>query len=247
MSDLSRKELKRPDAILENLREGYSWTSHHLKLVVGLFVLIFLVISIWTLGQQFIHHREEKGLSAYYKANEALDKKKGELATKKEKSKDLIKDLDLEIKDLEKVASGSTKSKATFLTYLTLGDLYNENKKYDVASGHYEKALNIAPNRFYKILALYNLGYSYELSGQYDKAIDTFKKMTEFKKQRVGLWTMGYRPNAFWISSAYFGIGRCYEKLQKRDEAKDSYLKVSDEFPNTQYADRGKAYAQLVQ
>ena len=40
-SELSRKELKRPDVILVNLREGYHWVENNLKTLVWISAVIF--------------------------------------------------------------------------------------------------------------------------------------------------------------------------------------------------------------
>jgi len=47
-SELSRKELKRPDVILVNLREGYHWVENNLKTLVWIAAVIFGAMVIWT-------------------------------------------------------------------------------------------------------------------------------------------------------------------------------------------------------
>ncbi len=243
-SHIDRKELKRPDVVLTELREGYHWVEKHIRSVVIIFAVLFGGLAIWTLSNHYVGQKEDKALSSFYTAEKSLEKKRQELLSKK--LKDTLKELHQEMAQIETVAQQFPKSKAAFLSYLKLGDLSSEQKQYSEALGYYEKALKLSNGKFYKILVLYNLGYMNEILGQCDKAIEWFNKITSYQKQRFLLWTLGYRPNAFWLSSAYFGIGRCYEKQKQPEAAKEAYLRVSDEFPNTPYADQGRAFAELV-
>ena len=247
-SHLDRKELKRPDVVLTELREGYRWVEDHIRSVVIIFAILFGGLAIWILGSHTVGQKEAKALSSFYTAEKNLEKKRQEVNLKKSKDKniDTLKELNQEIVQIETVTHQFPKSKAAFLSYLKLGDLFSEQKQYPEALGQYEKALKLSNGKFYKILVLYNLGYMNELLGQCDKAVEWFNQITSYQKQRFLLWTFGYRPNAFWLSSAYFGIGRCYEKQKQPEAAKEAYLRVSDEFPNTPYADQGRALAELV-
>ena len=205
---------------------------------------------IWTVTNLYQDKKEGKALSAFYGAEKNVEKKRGEILKgtkdKKKNTSDVLAALPQELFELKAVTQKFPKSQAAFLAYLKLGELYSQEKKYTDALSFYEKALPLAHNKFYKILVTYNLGYLYELSQDYPKAIEWYRKITEYKKQRILLWTVGYRPNAFWIASAYFGLGRSYEKLKKVAEAKEMYLHVADEFPNTTFADKGHAFAQLL-
>lgn len=247
-SHLDRKELKRPDAVLAELREGYHWVEDHIRSVVIIFSVLFGGLAVWTLGGHTLNQKEDKALSSFYRAEKNLEKKRHELDLEKSKDKniDILIELHQEMDQLKTVLKTFSKSKAAFLSYLKLGDLFSEQKHYPEALEHYEKALKLSNGKFYKILVLYNLGYMNELLGHYDKAIEWFNQITSYQKQRFLLWTFGYRPNAFWLSSAYFGIGRCYEKQKQPEAAKEAYLRVSDEFPSTNYADQGRAFAELV-
>lgn len=245
---LDRKELKRPDVILTELREGYHWVEDHIRSVVIIFAILFGGLAVWTLGGHYLGQKEDKALSSFYTAEKNLEKKRQELDLKKSKDKNIniLKELNQEIVQIEAVTQKFPKSKAAFLGFLKLGDIFSEQKQHQEALGYYGKALKLSNGKFYKILVLYNMGYMNELLGQYDKAIEWFNKITSYQKQRFLLWTFGYRPNAFWLSSAYFGIGRCYEKQKQPEAAKEAYLRVSDEFPSTSYADQGRAFSELV-
>ena len=244
MTHFDRKELKRPDVVLTELREGYHWVEDHIRSVVILFAVLFGGLALWTVIHTYTSKKEAQALSSFYTAEKKLENKRQELTSKK--SIDILKELHPEIVEMETLTQTFPKSKAAFLSYLKLGDLFSEQKRYPDALGYYEKSLKLSNGKFYKILVLYNLGYMNELLGQCDKAIEWFTQITSYQKQRFLLWTFGYRPNVFWLSSAYFGIGRCYEKQKQAEAAKEAYLRVSDEFPNTPYADQGRALAELI-
>lgn len=229
-SDFNRKLLKRPDAFLSRLREGYQWSQNNFTKVISFVGVLLGVISIGIIFNYTQDKKEEKLLSSFYE----IEKKMNQNNTEND------------LAQLTKLAEKNPKTKAAFFSYLKAANISGELKKYMNAIAYYEKAFNLTSDYFYKLLILQNLGYMHELSGEYAKAIGWYEKITEFKKQRIGLWTVGYRPNVFWLSCAYFGIGRCYEKLNQKENAKDAYLKVSDEFSNTIYADRARAYALLL-
>ncbi|MBI4040694.1 MAG: tetratricopeptide repeat protein, partial [Deltaproteobacteria bacterium] len=150
------------------------------------------------------------------------------------------------IDDFKKITAAHVGSQAALLAYLKIGNFYAEQGRLDEAILAYQAALNSTDQRFYKILIYYNLGYLQEQKGNHEQAIGWFKKITDMKKQRLLFWSIGYRPNVFWLSQAYFGMGRCYDQLKQVELAKDAYLRISDEFPNTPYADQAQVHAQFV-
>lgn len=238
-SEFNRKLLKRPDIFLARLREIYQWAENNLEKVIAIGAVVFVILGGWAAIDYTQDKKEEKLLSSFYGIEKKIDQKRS-------KNIKPLKELESELGEINQIIQKNPKSKAAFFSYLKLGDIHAEQKDYSSAFLFYEKALGLTSNHFYKLLVLYNLGYTAELGGDCTKAIEWFSKITSFKKQRIGLWTTGYRPNVFWISSAHFGIGRCYEKLNQIEQAKDFYLKVSDEFPNTVYADRARAYAFML-
>lgn len=227
MSDeLSRKILKRPDVVLEHLKKGYQWGQENLKTVLTMCVVLFVALAVGIALDQWQKSKEEDSLSAFYQIESGTEQKG--------------------ISAFQQVIQKHPKSKGAHLAYLKLGELYSEQKKWKEAADVYEAALKLSRDRFYRLLGYYNLGYIHEMAGECDKAVSYFQKITGIKKTRILLWTFGSRPNAFWLSSAYFGIGRCYEKLSRLAEAKETYLRVADEFPDTAYADKARAYARQV-
>ena len=201
-SEFSRKELKKPDVVLTRLRSGYEWVDSHMHIVALLAVVIFIGAAIWARVDYFSQVQEEKALSSYYKAEKNLDKKKADLELKKNTDKkpvDILSQLNTEIAELKGATQKYPKSKAALLEELKLGDLYFHEKKYTEAISFYQNAFKMSPNTFYKILCLYNLGYLYELSLDYPKAIEWYSKITAYKKQRILLLSIEFNQYIWWL------------------------------------------------
>ncbi|MBI3018464.1 MAG: hypothetical protein HYY61_01015, partial [Deltaproteobacteria bacterium] len=86
---LDRKGLKRPDAVLAELREGYHWVEKHIRSVVIIFAILFGGLAVWTVGSHYLGQKEDKALSGFYSAEKNLEKKRQELNLKKSKDKNI--------------------------------------------------------------------------------------------------------------------------------------------------------------
>jgi len=239
---LSRKQLKRPDAVLAGLRRWYTWAEDNLHTIIFIGAGLFVAAGFWVLTDSHFKKKELKSLSAYYLSDKAFEKKRRELKA----DKDILSKMSLEVQGLKQVSQDFPKTKASIMSLLKVGDFFVKHQKYAEAVVTYTEALGQAKSQFFKVLLYYNLGYAHEFLNQYDEAIANFRKITEFNKTRVVFWSFGERPSTFWLSSAYFGIGRCFEKSKRSSEAKQSYMQIVDEFPNTQFADQAQALVHLV-
>lgn len=246
MSDkLNRKVLKRPDAILTRLREGYRWAEDNLHKIILIGGVIFVAAAIWVFAENRMASKKEASIVAFYEAGKVFDKKREALP--KETKLSLVEALKTEIQSIDEIGMAYPKSQGALLGYLKMGDFYAEQGAYPQAVSYYQKALGCGNNQFYTVLVYYNLGYLYELSKDYEQSLKHFERITEFNKTRIIFWSFGNRPNAFWLSAAYFGMGRAYEKLGRIEEAQNAYLRVFDEFPNTPFADKAESLAWLVE
>jgi len=242
--EYARKFLKRPDALLQSLREGFEWTGRNLRFLLTISILIFVSSAIWVLASHYTTKRAESALWNFYVAQKEFDKKRLEL--KEKKTTNLREVLREELKKLEGVHEKHPSSKGALLSLLTLGDFFSGEKTYKDAIMYYEKAKAIADHPFYNILIFYNLGFLHEMVGDLSKAIDYYMKITALNKRRILFWSFGYRPNTFWLTSAYFGIGRCHERLNNPSAAREMYQRISDEFPDSAYADKAESFALLL-
>lgn len=241
---LDRKEMKRPDAVLKSLQEGFEWSQLHLNTLLIIAIAVFLAAVCWVGFHSYHAKKEEKATLVVNTAQQKFNQKFEEL--KKSKKENIIEGLSSELKELHEASDTFPKTQATLLSNLKLGDFYLEQKRFSEAETAYEQVLHSGKHPLYKVLLFHNLGYLFEISGNYSKAIEYFEKITQMQKKRILFWFYGYRPNAFWLSSAYFGMGRCYEKMGKFSEAKEMYGRVENQFAQTLFADKAQGLVSLV-
>ena len=239
-----RKELKRPDAVLKSLREGFEWSQGHLTVLVIISIAVFVVAACWIGVSYYRSAKEEKALLSYNEANRKFNQKFQEIS--KTKKDNTAEELKSELNEINEVSETYPKTQASLMANFQLGDFYLEQKKYPEAQWAYERTLKGGVHPFYRVLIYHSLGYLFEASGQYPKAIEYFEKITTMQKKRILFWVFGYRPNAFWVTSALFGIGRCYEKMSRWGDAKEIYTRIENQFAQTAFADRAQALSSLL-
>ena len=90
------------------------------------------------------------------------------------------------LKELERQSNKSTypgyTQRGQLGGYITRGDAYYSQGKYDLAIIVYKKALELDPENVY---ALNNLGSLYYIQGKYDLAISAYKKALEMNPKNV--------------------------------------------------------------
>ena len=90
------------------------------------------------------------------------------------------------LKELERQSNKSTypgyTQRGQLGGYITRGDAYYSQGKYDLAIIVYKKALELDPKNVY---ALNNLGDAYYKQGKYDLAISAYKKALEMNPKNV--------------------------------------------------------------
>jgi tetratricopeptide (TPR) repeat protein len=114
-----------------------------------------------------------------------------------------------------------------------LGTLYYRNQKYDKAIAILTEITNTADKQSKSYSeAIYSLAYSFDLSGQPEKAIETYQKALESVPDDKDLM---------------FNLGRLYFMQNKYDEAVENFLKVLAQQPDDFEANMnvGNAYQQL--
>jgi tetratricopeptide (TPR) repeat protein len=114
-----------------------------------------------------------------------------------------------------------------------LGTLYYRSQKYDKAIAILSEIINTADKQSKAYSdAIYSLAYSYDLSGQPEKALETYQKALEAV------------PND---KDLMFNLGRLYYMQNKYDKAVENFLKVLAIQPDDFDANMnvGNSYQQL--
>lgn len=114
-------------------------------------------------------------------------------------------------------------------TYISLGNIYYNEKNYTEAVKQYELAVKNSPTSSADI---YSLGQGYLAAGRYKDAEAQFKKVIRMT------------PNQY---SGYYGLGQTYSKEGNAVGAVEQFQKVVKLKPNFSnvYVDLGSAYADL--
>ena len=129
------------------------------------------------------------------------------------------------LKELERQSNKSTNpgytQRGQLGGYITRGDAYYSQGKYDLAIVVYKKALELDPKNVY---ALNNLGDAYYKQGKYDLAISAYKKALEMDPKNV------YALN---------NLGDAYLGQSEYNLAISAYKKALEMNPKNVYALKG--------
>ena len=68
------------------------------------------------------------------------------------------------------------------------------------------------------------MGLAYQQKGDYPKAIEHYQKVVE-------------GPDSALIDGALFNLGKLYNQLGKSEESRQAFERLSDEYPESMYAD----------
>jgi tetratricopeptide (TPR) repeat protein len=126
------------------------------------------------------------------------------------------------IQSYQKIIRDFSGTLAAFEAQLKLGDLYQEKGPIHLAIASYEAAVQSAPKKWERLLALYSLGYAYEANKEYPKAIEQFRKAMDLKEGMKGELMLALARNQILAGAP--------------DQAKKTYEQMMSELANTPYA-----------
>ncbi len=204
-----KKELEKPDAILEFLQQASIWVSSHQRQAI-IAVGAFLGIIALFIGITYFSARSEK--IAFTRLTEINQK-----AETGSDQAEILEDYHL----LNKKRGNTVAGEIAGLKY---ADACYAARDFENAITAYQQALSdFKHNNFLKILAVNGLGYAYEAVGDNDRAIEAFKQIID-------------TPHAPIKDKALFNAGRLYESLGDRDSSREMYSRITAEYPNSIYA-----------
>ena len=135
---------------------------------------------------------------------------------------------------LKKAALDFSGTRPGFEAQISLGDLYLDHGDAPKAIPFYEKAVDMAPGKHEKAVALYSLGFAGESAGKYAEAIKAFDK--SLSTADIGL-----------NGDILQGMARSYEQLHDTANARSTYDKIISQLPNTPYAKNAEAFKAQLQ
>jgi tetratricopeptide (TPR) repeat protein len=257
---LDKNEVRKPDVVTEQLKEGFSWTQKHSQTVIGL-VLAFVVLGGgYGIFSYFAEQKELKVQSEFYTVErQYLDKKqKFEEATiaqdkaKKEPAKkdaaeaksestpalasgDIEKDYGTEVKGLKDIIAKYPTSQAAKMAALTLSEIQVSYKLQDQALESLSVLnKNLSGNDLLSALVLSQTG----------------NLMAEKQdcKSAIGEWEKVVKNNAaqFLHDEVQLRMGICYESLSDFKKAEELYGKVSTSKPDSVTGKTAEKYKRLL-
>jgi len=130
------------------------------------------------------------------------------------------------LKEVEQTYAGT---RPAFEAHLKLGDLYYDHGNYAKSLPWFQKAIEAAPGKLEKALALSSLAYTYENLSQHLEAIQTYQKANSLGQPSVK-------------GDLLLGIARCYEALHDSAKARSTYDQILTELPNSEFSKSAELY-----
>ena len=219
---LTRKELlKGPDEFLTFSGRVILYVKEHarpFKVAGGILVgaaLVYLGVNT------YLNYANRKGQeaydAAYYEVIKVKEIKEGDEALKK--SEELF----------SKVITDHRLSKASRLAPLQIAHLKFLEKKYDEAIKLYQGFLKEVPeNKVYQSLGLLALAASYEGQGDFDKAVESLKKILSSSEKSFK-------------EQATLNLARVYALSNRPDKAKETLKEFVEKYKNSPFLSMAKA------
>lgn len=234
----SKKDLKSPDQVTKTLREGFTWTTSHSKMIVTA-VLAFIVIGagisisgylsqkneIATQEKYFAvekiynekRHGFEEAARAEQTATQTKDKKTAPAVDPTKKaSGDLQKDYGTVVPAFEALIAEMPKTTAARMAALNLSNIYVEYKKTDEALRALQKVEKyLDKTEVTSALVYMQIGNAFADKNDCKSAVDAWQKITTSK------------AFSFASNEAKLRMGICYETLNDAIKAEQLYTEVA--------------------
>jgi TolA-binding protein len=124
----------------------------------------------------------------------------------------------------QEIVAKYPRSPSAVMAQYYIGNIYFELKNYDEAAKAYRKFIENYPgNRDLTALVYQRLGYTAEMQGKTQEALDSFKKIVEMKGMKNQ-------------DQALFEIGRLYEKMGQQNVAIEQYKTIVKDYTKSPLA-----------
>ena len=222
---LSRKELKKPDAFIEEGQQVVEWMQKRPALISGVVAIVLIAGVVALVGNRLTAKHEEKAEQALGAAIEIASRPVGQqeqpepgeqtFATQKDKDQALVQSLEAFRKQYP-----GTRSAA--IAALTLAQAELRLGQADPALGHFQEFLrNTPPADPLRLEALEGEGYAYEAKNQLDDALKTFQQMADGSK------------SGFLAGMGQLHQARILERQNKKEEAAKILAQIPIQYPGS--------------
>jgi TolA-binding protein len=124
------------------------------------------------------------------------------------------------ISEYEKLIDIATQSSLKEEVRYRIGEAYVELHDLEQARTEWGFLLKETPRSAWADNALYHIGSTHFLEGQFDKALNVYQSL------------LGLYPDTELQAEAHLGIASCLEETEKLQEALDKYRELIDDYPN---------------
>ncbi len=206
-----KRELEKPDRILEFLQSVSLWVSQNRKqtaIAAGSFLGIVIVVS----AVFYFSGRAEN--KAFERLTQIMPAE-GEAVVADSATAE-------KYRQLNKKYGNTVAGKIAGLKY---ADVSYELGDYKQAVSAYQNAVSdFKDNHFFRIMALNGLGYAAEAAGEIDRAVNTFKQIVD-------------EPGAPLKDKALFQLGLLYKQQGDQENSRKVYQRILDDYPDSLYAE----------
>lgn len=215
---LSKKQLTEPDEFITLTQRAYLFASDHAKKILYAVAAVVLVVAAIFLYQWWQRDRETKAardLSAVIIAFQQVS------SASQQGSPPDYRSFLSKFDEVSKKYSGTPSGR---LSLLYKASVHLRVKEFDEAIRSYQAFLEKGEKeKVYHAFALEGLGYALEGKKEYEKALESYKKVLDL-------------GDGFPLADIHLSMGRCYEKMGKNKEAVESYQAYMKESPKSPMA-----------
>jgi predicted negative regulator of RcsB-dependent stress response len=132
---LTKDDLRQPDALAAELKKGFEWTTHHVRIVLGLGVAFVVLGLAWVGYSTLSKNKETAAQESYYKAEKAFIKQRETLNKSADAAKatDFEKDFGTQTPALARILKDFPGSAASRMAALLLASEQMHYNRMDLA------------------------------------------------------------------------------------------------------------------
>lgn len=218
---ISRKKIDEPDEFVSTSSSVIDYLRNNYRNIIPATVVVLAIAMVAFGWFYYSKGRASEAASLLYQSKQIYNT--SQHAQNNDQSVEETYRLSLDKFDDIKNKYPGTSSAIESSFYI--GDCYYRLREYDKAIDYYHQFLNSSSKGDYLIyFAFEGLGYCYEEKGDYEKALENFKKSIEESEMDIN-------------ELALVNIARCYEALNDKAKALEFYQKLSDDQSNSIFSE----------
>lgn len=245
---LTKKDVRSPDKLTQELKKGFTWTTQHSKLVLLIVVALLIVGAGITGYSMWSDHREAQIQEEYFKfEKDYLDKKQAfqqaalpvnpkapqnAQPQSVKASGDIEADYGTVVKEFKTIVEQNPKTKAAKMSALNLAEIYSSYGKTDEAIEVLNKVTS--GSDMLAALVLTQVG--------------TLQADKQDCKSALASWdkALSNKTAGFLSSSLFLKQGLCHESLGDIAQAEASYTKAKESAKEGATAKSAEKYLRLL-